>query len=144
MMLMESMWMEKSWGEGATVRDLRQQRSPLQPLTKPAPHLAKEPQQGGFKGQVCFAFISISFSGSLRDGRLEPRALLEIRADSHLAKTQLEVTPGEQQHRQELALGTPGPVTRDFPYPRDVWDQCGTSTRAPTSHLQAWVAPSQS
>lgn len=90
------------------------------------PHLAKEPQQGGFKGQVCSAFISISFSGSLWDRRLEPKALLEIRADSHLTKTQLEVTPGKQQHRQlwqELALGTPGPVTRDFPYPKEMWDQ---------------------
>lgn len=100
MMLMESMWMEKSWGEGAAVRDIRQRRSPQQPLTEPVPHLAKEPQQGGFKGQVCSAFISISFSGSLRDRWLERGALLEIRADSHLAKTQLEVAPGDQQHRQ--------------------------------------------
>lgn len=92
--------MEKSWGEGAAVRDIRQRRSPQQPLTEPVPHLAKEPQQGGFKGQVCSAFISISFSGSLRDGWLERRAFLEIRADSHLAKTQLEVAPGDQQHRQ--------------------------------------------
>lgn len=90
--------MEKSWGEGAAVRDIRQQRSPQQPLTEPVPHLAKEPQQGGFKGQLCSAFRS--FSGSLWDAWLEPRAFLEIRADSYLAKTQLEVAPGEQQHRQ--------------------------------------------
>lgn len=126
MMLMESMWMEKSWGEGAAVRDVREQRSPQQPLTEPVTHLAKEPQQGGFKSQVCSAFISIGFSGSLQDGRLEPTALLEICADSHLAKTQLEVAPVEEQHGQllqELTHGIPGPIARDAPHPGDVQDQ---------------------
>lgn len=95
------------------MRDTQQQHSPQQPHTEPASHLAKEPQQGGFKGQVCSAFISISFSGSLWDGRLEPRALLEIRADPHLAKTQLKVAPVEEQHGQllqEAVHGTPGPI----------------------------------
>lgn len=126
MMLMESMWMEKSWGEGAAVRDVREQHSPQQPLTEPASHLAKEPQQGGFKSQVCSAFISIGFSGSLQDGRLEPTALLEICADSHLAKTQLKVAPAEEQHGQllqEVTHGTPGPIARDAPRPGDVQDQ---------------------
>jgi len=108
MMLMESMWTEKSWGEGATVRDVRQQGSPQQPLAEPVPHLAQEPQQGGFKGQVCSAFIFIGFPGSLRDGWLEPRALLEIRADSHLTETQLKVAPVEEQHGQLLAELTRG------------------------------------
>lgn len=96
------------------------------PLTKLAPHLAKKPQQGGFKSQVCPAFISISFSGSLWDGRLERRALLEIRADSHLAKTQLKVAPVEEQHGQllqELAHGTPCPIARGAPHPGDMQDQ---------------------
>lgn len=96
------------------------------PLTKLAPHLAKKPQQGGFKSQVCPAFISISFSGSLWDGRLECRALLEIRADSHLAKTQLKVAPVEEQHGQllqELAHGTPCPIARGAPHPGDMQDQ---------------------
>lgn len=111
MMLMESMWMEKSWGEGATVRDIQQQHSLQQPLTKPVSHLAKEPQQGGFKIQVCSAFISIGFSGSFWDGRLEPRALLEIRADSHLTKTQLKVAPAEHRKLlQELTRGNPAPL----------------------------------
>lgn len=126
MMLMESMWMEKSWGEGATMKNVREQRSPQQPLTKLVPHLAKKPQQGGFQSQVCSAFVSIIFFGSLRDGRLEPRALLEICADSHLAKTQLKVAPvGEQQGQllQELAHGTPGPITRDVPLLGDRQDQ---------------------
>lgn len=126
MMLMESTWMEKSWGEGATVRDVQQHRSPQQPLTKLVPHLAKEPQQGGFKSQVCSAFISIGFSGSLWDGQLEPRALLEIRADSHLTETQLKVAPAEEQHGQllqELAHGTLGPINREAPHPGDVQDR---------------------
>lgn len=102
MMLMESMWMEKSWEEGASVRDVQLQHSPRQPLTKPIPHLAKKPQQGGFKSQGCFTFASIGFSGSLRNRWLQPRALLEICADSHLAKTQLKVAPTEEQHGQLL------------------------------------------
>lgn len=94
-------------------------------------HLAKEPQQGGFKSQVCSAFVSISFSGSLWDGRLEPRALLEIGADSHLAKTQLKVASAEEQHGQllqELAHGTPGPIARDVPSP---WRHAGPAQEHP-------------
>lgn len=131
MTLMESMWMEKSWGEGAAVRDVREQHSPQQPLTEPVSHLAKEPQQGGFKSQVCSAFISINFSGSLQDGRLEPTALLEICADSHLAKTQLEVAPAEEQHGQllqELTHGIPNPIARDAPPP---WECAGSAQGHP-------------
>lgn len=113
------------------MRDVREQHSPQQPLTEPVSHLAKEPQQGGFKSQVCSAFISINFSGSLQDGRLEPTALLEICADSHLAKTQLEVAPAEEQHGQllqELTHGIPNPIARDAPPP---WECAGSAQGHP-------------
>lgn len=114
------------------MRDIQQQHSPQQPCTESASHLAEEPQQGGFTGQVCSAFISISFSGSLRDGWLEPRALLEICADSHLAQTQLKVAPVEEQHGQllqEAVHGIPSPITRAAPRPRTHRSSTKTSTR---------------
>lgn len=79
----------------------QRQQSPQNPHRSRA-YLAKEPQQGGFKGHICSVLTAISLARSRREGGLEARALLQVRADSHLPEAQLEVAPAERQHGQPL------------------------------------------
>lgn len=72
----------------------------LQNPARSRAYLAKEPQQGGFQGHGPFALASIGLAGSPREMGLEAGAFLQVRADPHLPKAQLEVAPAQQQHGQ--------------------------------------------